>query len=420
MPLANQPVKGGDAQKYKSFTLAFLRHLFLARLTTSGRVLFAVGTFVTALTVVVPVAAKFNFVFCALASVAVLSIPLARLARVPLSVELDMSGQATAGSTLRAVARVFNRSKRDAVELSFTLDGLPSPLRCKSVQLDTVRGGEQCEIGFEIELERRGYYQLRGVRQETTFPFGVWRDLVLHQLPHTLLVYPRFWPLTNLEIPVGRRYQPGGVALSSHVGDSTEFLGVRDFRSGDSIRNIHWKSWGRVGAPVVKEFQEEFFCKIALVLDTFLPPKSGEQYRDDFEATLSMAAAVADHLSQTEYIVDLFAAGPDLYTLEAGRNLAHLDNVLDVLACLEPSFETPFETVAPVLTEHLSTITTIIFIMLDWDEQRERMTQIVREYGPAVKTILVREQPPTLDPAGADHPIVTLTPAQVAAGVHEL
>lgn len=420
MPLVYQPVSGGDVQKYKSFTLIFLRHLFQARLTTTGRVLFAVGTFVTALTVVVPVAAKFNFVFCALASVAVLSIPLARLARAHLKIELDMPRQATAGSTLRAPARVKNIGGRDAVELFFTLDGLPAQLSCQPVQVEVLKSGEQSELAFELQLQRRGYYQLRGVRQETTFPFGVWRDLVLHQTPHTLLVYPRFWPLVNLEIPVGRRYQPGGVALSSHVGDSTEFLGVRDFRSGDSIRNIHWKSWGRVGAPVVKEFQEEFFCKIALVLDTFLPPKSGDQYREDFEATLSVAAAIADHLSQTEYIVDLFAAGPDLYTLEAGRNLAHLDNVLDVLACLEPSFETPFETVAPVLTEHLSTITTIIFVMLDWDEQRERMTRVVREYGPAVKTILVRETPPSLDPAGADHPIVVITPAQVAAGVHEL
>ena len=155
-------------------------------------------------------------------------------------------------------------------------------------------------------------------------------------------------------------------------------------------------------------------------MDTFLPAGSKEQYRADFEASLSTAAAIADHLSHTEYIVDLFAAGPDLYTLEAGRNLAHLDNVLDVLACLEPSYEAPFESVAPVLTEHLSTITTVVFVMLDWDEARERMARVVREYGPAVKTILVRETPSTLDPASADQPIVVLTPEQVSQGVDEL
>ena len=415
MPLAYEPVQ----QTRGPATLNWLRHFFMDRLTSPGRVLFVVGVLVTAASAIT-LAAKMYFVFCSLASIALLSVPLARLARVPLKVDLHLASRATCGATTKAVLQVANPTRRTAVDLGFALDGLPAQLQAEALMTDPLGPGEKRELTFQVELKRRGYYQIRGVRQETWFPFGVWRDLYLHRQPHTLLVYPRFSPLTNLDMPVGRRYQPGGVALSSHIGDSTEFLGVRDFRPGDSIRNIHWKSWGRVGQPVVKEFQEEFFCKIALVLDTFLPQGSGETYRDDFESILSMAASIADHFSQTEYIVDLFAAGPDLYTLEAGRNLAHLDNVLDVLACLEPSFEEPFERVAPVLTEHLSTITTVVFIMLDWDEARERMVKVVGDHGPAVKTILVRNTSATLDPASAEQPIVILTPEQVAQGVDDL
>jgi uncharacterized protein (DUF58 family) len=418
VPLADQPVEAKSNDR--SASLKWIRHFFANRLTASGRLLFVVGTVVTALTVVSPIAAKIHFVFCFLAAIALISMPAARLARVPLKVRLEIAPKATCGATLKAILQLSNESKRDAVDLGFALHGLPEQLVANSVMVPVLGAGENATISFEIELKRRGYYLLSGVRQETWFPFGVWRDLLVYKMPQTLLVYPRFSPLIDLDIPVGLRYQPGGVALSSNVGDSTEFLGVRQFKPGDSIRNIHWKSWGRVGEPVVKEFQEEFFCKIALVLDTFLPPGSGEEYRADFEAILSVAAAIADHLSQTEYIVDLFAAGPDLYTLEAGRNLAHLDNVLDVLACLEPSYQTPFETVAPALTEHLGTITTVIFVMLDWDQDRERMARVVREYGPAVKTILVRQSAPSLDPAGADQAIVVLTPEQVEQGVEQL
>ena len=415
MPLAYEPVrqKGGPA------TLTWARHFLMDRLTAPGRVLLAVGVLVTASSAIT-LAAKMYFVFCSLASLALLSLPLARMARVPLKVDLHLASRATCGATTKAVLQIANPTRRAAVDLGFALDGLPSQLEAEPLMTDPLKPGEKRELTFQVGLKRRGYYQIRGVRQETWFPFGLWRDLYLHKQPHTLLVYPRFSPLVSLDMPVGRRYQPGGVALSSHIGDSTEFLGVRDFRPGDSIRNIHWKSWGRVGQPVVKEFPEEFFCKIALVLDTFLPPGSGETYREDFEAILSTAASIADHLSHTEYIVDLFAAGPDLYTLEAGRNLAHLDNVLDVLACLEPSFEEPFERVAPVLTEHLSTITTVVFIMLDWDQARERMVRVVQDHGPAVKTILVRKSVASLDPANADQPITVLTPDQVVRGVDAL
>ncbi|MFA5504720.1 MAG: DUF58 domain-containing protein [Vulcanimicrobiota bacterium] len=416
MPLAYEPVQQISRGPR---TFVWIKHFFMDRLTGPGRVLFAVGVVVTAASAIT-LAAKMYFVFCALASLALLSLPLARMARVPLSVDLELPSRGTCGAVMRVPLYLQNSSKRTAVDIGFALDGLPDQLTSEPLATTPLKPGESRELIFVVEMKRRGYYQVRGVRQETWFPFGVWRDLYLHKQPQTLLVYPRFSPLVSLDMPVGLRYQPGGVALSSNVGDSTEFLGVRDFRPGDSIRNIHWKSWGRVGAPVVKEFQEEFFCKIALVLDTFLPQGSAETYRDDFEGVLSIAAAIADHLSHTEYIVDLFAAGPDLYTLEAGRNLAHLDNVLDVLACLEPSYEKPFESVAPVLTEHLSTITTVVFIMLDWDENRERMARVVRDHGPAVKTIMVRQSAPTLDPAGAEQPIVSLTPAQVAQGVQEL
>jgi uncharacterized protein (DUF58 family) len=55
------------------------------------------------------------------------------------------------------------------------------------------------------------------------------------------------------------KYQQGGVALASNVGQSDEFVALRDYRQGDPLRHIHWRSWARAGKPVVKEFEDEFF-----------------------------------------------------------------------------------------------------------------------------------------------------------------
>src|SRR5206468_1933896 len=66
-----------------------------------------------------------------------------------------------------------------------------------------------------------------------------------------------------------RKYQRGGIALISSVGDSEEFASLRDYRPGDPLRRIHWRSVARVGRPVVREYQGEFFVRHALVLDTF-------------------------------------------------------------------------------------------------------------------------------------------------------
>src|SRR6185369_16941459 len=148
-------------------------------------------------------------------------------------------------------------------------------------------------------------------------PLGLIGTRTVDGPDQVLLVYPRFFTMDRFDIPLGRRHQPGGIPLSSNTGDSVEFTGTRDYREGDPIRSIHWRSWARRGQPVVKEYQEEYFCHIAIILDTFLPPKPTAADEAAFEAGVSVVASIADYFSRSEYIVDILAAGPDVYEVSA-------------------------------------------------------------------------------------------------------
>jgi uncharacterized protein (DUF58 family) len=129
-----------------------------------------------------------------------------------------------------------------------------------------------------------------------------------------------------------------------------------------------------------------------------------------------MVASVADFFSRSEHIVDLLAAGPDLYEVSAGRSLAYLENILDVLACLEPSPDPPFRTLGPVLFEKLARITTVVAVLQDWDEPREAFLRQVKALGTAVRVIIVHEGPTARDLAAAPADlgeISRMTPADV-------
>ncbi|HEX7898370.1 MAG TPA: DUF58 domain-containing protein [Planctomycetota bacterium] len=232
---------------------------------------------------------------------------------------------------------------------------------------------------------RRGRYEVRGARASRADPLGLFLTAAERLPDRALLVYPRFTPLDVFEIPVGRRHQPGGIPLSSNTGDSVEFVGTRDYREGDPIRAIHWRSWARRGAPVVKEYQEEYFCRIAIVLDTFARPGPG------FERSISAVASIADFFSRSEYVVDILAAGPDVYEVSAGRSLAYLENILDVLACLEPCADPPFQTIGPAVFERLSSVTTVVAVLQDWDPTRLDFLRRVKAAGTSVRVILTRE-----------------------------
>ena len=253
--------------------------------------------------------------------------------------------------------------------------------------------GESLQATATLKAGRRGRYRLGGPRLQATDPLHLTAGRGSSLPGQVLLVYPRFYAMERFDIPLGRRYQPGGIPLSSSTGDAIEFVGTREYREGDPVRNIHWRSWARRGQPVVKEYQEEYFCRIAIILDTFLAAAPSKAELEGFEAAISVVASIADFFSRSEYVVDILAAGPDVYEVSAGRSLAYLENILDVLACLEPCHNPPFEKIGPHLFEKLAQITTVVAVLQDWDDPRQQFLRRVKALGTAVRAIIVRDAP---------------------------
>ena len=213
-----------------------------------------------------------------------------------------------------------------------------------------VNDRQPTEIVAELQPLRRGRYQIPGPIVRAADPLRLVLTREVAAPDQVVVVYPRFYSLDEFLVPAGRRYQPGGIPLASNTADTIEFVGTREYREGDPIKNIHWRSWARQGKPVVKEYQEEYFARIALILDTFVPEGTAAKNQPAFEAAISVVASIADFFSRSEYIVDILAAGPDIYEVSAGRSLAtYLENILDVLACLEPCPQPPFQGIAPTL-----------------------------------------------------------------------
>jgi uncharacterized protein (DUF58 family) len=283
---------------------------------------------------------------------------------------------------------------------------------------DAIEPGERARGTVSFTPARRGLFGPVDVRCWSQFPFGLFRvPLAAERFP-LLTVYPAFSPIAGLDVPMGRRFQPGGIALTSATGESPEYIGNREYRPGDAVRRIDFRAWARLGKPAVREYQEEYFCRVALVLDTYLPrgariPPEGHS---QLEAAISLSAAVADCLARGEYIIDLFAAGPELYVFRAGRSIAHFDNILEILAGIDPCRRNPFATLQPALVEELGHITTVICVMLDWDQTRNDLARTALEAGCAVKAVVVRDDDPTLPPLDDAIEMVHVRPGDVFAG----
>jgi len=216
-------------------------------------------------------------------------------------------------------------------------------------------------------------------------PLGLFRAWWRVALPQTVLILPRRYPLPPISMPGTMKYQQGGVALASSVGQSEEFVALRDYRRGDPLRHIHWRSWARAGKPVIREFEDEFFVRHALVLDTFTPLHHSEV----FEEAVSVAASFASSIQTQESLLDLLFVGARSYCFTAGRGLAHADQMLEVLASVQPCTDYTFETLEHLVMNHVNVVSGCICVFVAWDEARRKFVEKLKALGLPVLVLVV-------------------------------
>ena len=402
------------------------RWMWRFRLAPAGKVML-VGIMLSGMTCWITLNIPIYHVFSSLVAAYLTSSLFVMLMRRRLSVRAQMPDRAIAGHEVTATFQLTNRSRRSAFDLGAGFFQLPPCVR----QMDDgpvvprLGPGESATLEVRLHPLRRGLHPLGDAHAYSTFPFNFSRNWPVRCPGQSLLVLPDFQPLADVDLPVGSRYQPGGIALTSNVGESPEYIGSRDYRPGDSTRRLDFRSWARLAHPVVREYQEEYYCRVGLVLDTFVPGrrKAPPGGFEDLEAAVSLTAAAAEALSRGEYIIDLFAAGPELYVFRAGRHTAHFENVLEILACVEACRDNPFDTVSPALADELESISAVVFVLLDWDATRRRVVRAAAEAGCSARAIIVRRRPTTepIDAGGAwADSIRVLSPEQIRTGALEV
>ncbi|MEO6035071.1 MAG: DUF58 domain-containing protein [Verrucomicrobiota bacterium] len=249
-------------------------------------------------------------------------------------------------------------------------------------------------VRAELLPLRRGVLRFAGVAIASPDPFGLFRSLRKIPAPQSVLILPKRYVIPPFELPGTMKYQQGGVSMASAIGESEEFVSLREYRPGDPLRRIHWKSFAKTGKPIVKEFQEEFFVRHALILDTF----SAHAHSEVFEEAVSVAASLAFTIQNQDSLLDLMFVGPQAYCFTSGRGLGHTEQLLEILASVQICREKEFETLENLVLEHAPQISGCICVFLEWTERRKSFVQSLKSRGTPVMVFVVTETDAPVDP----------------------
>jgi uncharacterized protein (DUF58 family) len=257
----------------------------------------------------------------------------------------------------------------------------------KNVEVPSLPAHGSGEALAEVLPLRRGILRFTGLTLARTDPLGIFRSFSKVVAPQTVLILPGRYPIPPIALPGALRYQEGGVALAANVGRSEEFVALREYRHGDPMRHIHWRSWAKTGKPIVKEFEDEFFVRHALVLDTF----GDEPNSELLEEAVSVAASFACTVLTQESLLDLLFVGNQSYCFTAGRGLAHADQMLEILASVKNCGGRKFETLERLVLNHVAAVSGCICVLQRWDEARQNLIKKLRLLGvPLLVLVVVR------------------------------
>jgi len=204
--------------------------------------------------------------------------------------------------------------------------------------LEGIAHGWRRHVAYQVRSDIRGRFEIGPMTVRVNDPFGLVElgRSFLTAVP--LVVTPRTVPLPPIPLS-GALTGSGDNRPRAFAIGSAEDVMVREYRQGDDLRRVHWRSSARVGELMVRREEQPWQSRATLFIDNRLLAHRGTGVASSLEAAVAAAASIAVHLSQRGFAVRLVTAhGEDPSTVWHDRSSAiNTAPLLESLAVLEPA-----------------------------------------------------------------------------------
>jgi uncharacterized protein (DUF58 family) len=210
-------------------------------------------------------------------------------------------------SPATSVIRVENVSRLPS-GLVLVEDAVPWQLgRPQRFVVDQLEPGGRRDVRYELRGAVRGRHTIGPVSVQLVDPFGLCRTTRQFATTDTLTVVPS--TVTLPAIPLTGDWSGLGESRARAVSSSGEDDVIpREYRTGDELRRVHWKSTARSGELMVRREEQPWRTRATVFLDTRAVAHRGVGAASSFEWAVFAGASVACHLARRGYGVRLLDA----------------------------------------------------------------------------------------------------------------
>lgn len=322
-----------------------------AGLTTRGRAFVAAGAAAALCSVVLGQKDLLRVAILVLALPVVSALVVARTRyRVASQRRVDPM-RVSAGAPGRVRLRIENIS-RLPTGLLLLEDDVPYMLGSRPrFVVDRVEPRGVREVSYPIRSDVRGVFTIGPLTVRLSDPFG------LCELPRSFtararfIVTPAVYALPSVRL--GGEWSGSGDSRSRAIAAAGEDdVACREYRHGDDLRRVHWRSTARQGQIMVRREEQPWQSRATVLLDTRAAAHIGDGPGSSFEWAISATASAAVHLLRRGYAVRLVTDTGAVIGGGAEGNVTVGDvegMILDALAIVTASKNVSLREAAPGL-----------------------------------------------------------------------
>ncbi|MGH9442027.1 MAG: DUF58 domain-containing protein [Thermoanaerobaculia bacterium] len=196
-------------------------------------------------------------------------------------------GEIVAGQPSNLLILARCRSRRFTAEgVWFLHEALPAPL-----YLEPLGPGEERRFLVEAMFPRRGVFLSADAGVMSRFPLGLFRKYADARIPEEIVVFP--FPSRGISADPLEGSASGGPHSAARRGFGAEVRTLREFSSGDDVRDLHWKQSARMQKWIVREREDERSRSIVFVVENALSNPLDPAEVGRLERSISLTAGEA-------------------------------------------------------------------------------------------------------------------------------
>ncbi|MDT9594498.1 DUF58 domain-containing protein [Nocardioides zeae] len=200
-----------------------------------------------------------------------------------------------------------------------------------------VHGAWHDTVTYEVRPEVRGRYEVGPASVRARDSFGMVEAVRGFSRTSTLTVRPRATPLPRIRLEGGSGASGEDRPRAAAVG-SAEDASVREYRRGDDLRRVHWRTTARTGDLMVRREEDPWQAHATVLLDNRASAHDGQGLGSSLEHAVELAASICAHLCREGYTVHLVDANGT--SALAGPGTGGAAAALDLLAVVGLSTRT--------------------------------------------------------------------------------